>query len=29
MGPEAVIEDLVIGLLTDPDGHTVGMIEGQ
>ncbi|MGH9282499.1 MAG: VOC family protein [Acidimicrobiales bacterium] len=28
MGPEEVMEGLVIGLLTDPEGHTIGVIQG-
>ena len=27
MGPEEVMEGLVIGLFTDPEGHTIGMIQ--
>jgi uncharacterized protein len=28
MGPDQVMEGLVIGLLTDPEGHTVGVMSG-
>jgi predicted enzyme related to lactoylglutathione lyase len=28
MGPEEVMEGLEIGLFTDPEGHTVGLIKG-
>jgi predicted enzyme related to lactoylglutathione lyase len=28
MGPEAVGPDLQIGLFTDPEGHTVGVVSG-
>jgi predicted enzyme related to lactoylglutathione lyase len=27
MGPEKVMEGLVIGLFTDPEGHTIGVLE--
>ncbi len=27
MGPEEVMEGLVIGLFTDPEGHTIGLIQ--
>jgi uncharacterized protein len=27
MGPEEVMEDLTIALMTDPEGHVVGMIQ--
>jgi predicted enzyme related to lactoylglutathione lyase len=27
MGPEQVMEGLVIGLFTDPEGHTIGVVE--
>lgn len=27
MGPEEVMEGLVIGLATDPDGHVIGVIQ--
>ena len=29
MGPDEVMEGLVIGLFTDPEGHTIGLIKGQ
>jgi predicted enzyme related to lactoylglutathione lyase len=28
MGPETVMEGVVIGLFTDPEGHTVGVVSG-
>jgi uncharacterized protein len=28
MGPEQVMEDLVIGLFQDPEGHTIGVLTG-
>lgn len=28
MGPDQVMEGLVIGLFTDPEGHTVGVVTG-
>jgi len=28
MGPDQVMEGLVIGLFTDPEGHVIGVIEG-
>ncbi|MEA2401827.1 MAG: uncharacterized protein QOK00_2230 [Thermoleophilaceae bacterium] len=28
MGPEEVMEGLVIGLFEDPEGHTIGVIKG-
>jgi predicted enzyme related to lactoylglutathione lyase len=28
MGPDEVMEGLVIGLFTDPEGHTIGVIQG-
>ena len=28
MGPDEVMEGLVIGLFTDPEGHTIGLIKG-
>jgi uncharacterized protein len=28
MGPEEVMEGLVIGLFTDPEGHVIGLIQG-
>jgi uncharacterized protein len=28
MGPEEVMTGLVIGLFTDPEGHTIGVIQG-
>jgi predicted enzyme related to lactoylglutathione lyase len=27
MGPEQVMEDLVIGLFTDPEGHVIGVMQ--
>ena len=27
MGPDEVVEGLVIGLFTDPEGHTVGLVK--
>jgi uncharacterized protein len=29
MGPDEVMEGLVIGLFTDPEGHTVGVVNGR
>jgi predicted enzyme related to lactoylglutathione lyase len=29
MGPDQVMEGLVIGLFTDPEGHVVGMVQGR
>jgi uncharacterized protein len=29
MGPDSPVEGLVIGLFTDPEGHTIGLIEPQ
>ena len=29
MGPDQVMEGLVIGLFTDPEGHTVGVVNGR
>lgn len=29
MGPDQVMEGLVIGLFTDPEGHTVGVLNAQ
>jgi predicted enzyme related to lactoylglutathione lyase len=29
MGPEAVMEDVEIGLFTDPEGHLVGVVSGS
>jgi predicted enzyme related to lactoylglutathione lyase len=29
MGPEEVMEGLVIGLFTDPEGHTIGLVKSQ
>ena len=28
MGPDTVMGDLVIGLFTDPEGHTIGVLSG-
>jgi uncharacterized protein len=28
MGPEEVMDGLVIGLFTDPEGHTIGVMQG-
>lgn len=28
MGPETVMEGVVVGLFTDPEGHTVGVVSG-
>jgi predicted enzyme related to lactoylglutathione lyase len=28
MGPDEVMEGLIIGLFTDPEGHTIGVIQG-
>ncbi len=28
MGPDEVMEGLVIGLLLDPEGHTIGLVQG-
>jgi hypothetical protein len=27
MGPDEVMEGLVIGLITDPEGHVVGVVK--
>jgi predicted enzyme related to lactoylglutathione lyase len=29
MGPDEVMEGLVIGLFTDPEGHTIGLVKEQ
>jgi predicted enzyme related to lactoylglutathione lyase len=29
MGPEEVMEGLVIGLFTDPEGHTIGVMHSS
>jgi predicted enzyme related to lactoylglutathione lyase len=29
MGPEKVMEQLTIGLFTDPEGHTIGVMSGS
>jgi uncharacterized protein len=29
MGPEQVMEQLTIGLFTDPEGHTIGVMSGS
>ena len=29
MGPDKVMEGLVIGLFTDPEGHTIGVLSGE
>jgi predicted enzyme related to lactoylglutathione lyase len=29
MGPDEVMEGLVIGLFTDPEGHTIGVMTGR
>ena len=29
MGPEAVMEGVEIGLFSDPEGHVVGLVEGE
>jgi uncharacterized protein len=29
MGPDEVMEGLVIGLFTDPEGHTIGVIQSS
>jgi predicted enzyme related to lactoylglutathione lyase len=29
MGPDQVMEGLVIGLFTDPEGHVVGVVQGR
>jgi uncharacterized protein len=29
MGPEQVMSDLTIGLFTDPEGHTIGVMSGS
>jgi hypothetical protein len=29
MGPENVMDDLVIGLFTDPEGHVVGVVNAS
>ena len=29
MGPDKVMEGLVVGLFTDPEGHTIGVLSGE
>lgn len=29
MGPDEVMEGLVIGLFSDPEGHTIGLVKSQ
>jgi uncharacterized protein len=29
MGPDAVMEGLVIGMFNDPEGHVVGVVQGR
>ncbi len=29
MGPDEIMEGLVIGLLTDPEGHTIGLVQAM
>ena len=29
MGPDSPMEGLTIGLFSDPEGHTVGLVQGQ
>jgi uncharacterized protein len=29
MGPDQVMEDLIIGLFTDPEGHVIGVMHGS
>ncbi len=29
MGPEQVMESLTIGLFTDPEGHVIGVMNGD
>jgi uncharacterized protein len=29
MGPDEVMEDLIIGLFTDPEGHVIGVMHGS
>ena len=29
MGPDEVMEGLVIGLFTDPEGHVIGVLKGS
>ena len=29
MGPDKVMDGLVIGLFTDPEGHTIGVLSGE
>jgi predicted enzyme related to lactoylglutathione lyase len=29
MGPDAVMEGLVIGQFSDPEGHVIGVVQGQ
>ena len=29
MGPDEVMEGLVIGMFTDPEGHTIGLVKEQ
>ncbi|HEU4979884.1 MAG TPA: VOC family protein [Solirubrobacterales bacterium] len=29
MGPDTPMEGLTIGLFTDPEGHTIGLVQGQ
>jgi len=28
MGPETVMGTMVLGMLTDPEGHVIGLIQG-
>ena len=29
MGPDKVMDGLIIGLFTDPEGHTIGVMSGE
>jgi hypothetical protein len=29
MGPDSPMEGLTIGLFTDPEGHVIGLVQGQ
>ena len=29
MGPDKVMDDLIIGLFQDPEGHTIGVLSGE
>ena len=29
MGPEEIMEGLIVGMFSDPEGHTIGLIQSQ